>query len=248
MRRILLSIEYEGTRYAGWQRQENGLAVQQVLEEAISQTVHAPITLTGASRTDAGVHALGQRAHFDTDSGIPPEKWPYVLNTRLPGDIKVNGAREVDPRLHARFSASGKEYEYRIFNRRQPSALRRNFCAFVPLPLKLDWMQEALLPLLGRHDFAAFEAAGGSAKTTVRTIHAARLEAQGDEIVLRLTGDAFLYNMVRIIAGTLIAVGQGRKPVDSFARAINSRDRLDLGITAPARGLTLIRVDYEGLL
>lgn len=248
MKRILLTVEYEGTAYAGWQRQINGLAVQQVLEEAISRTLHAPITVTGASRTDAGVHALGQRAHFDTDSGIPPEKWPYVLNTLLPPDVKVNHACQVDGRLHARFSASSKQYEYRIFNRRQPSALRRNFCAFVPLPLNLIKMQEALPALLGRHDFAAFEAAGGTARTTVRSLTEARLDQQGDEIVLRITGDAFLYNMVRIIAGTLIAIGQGRKPVDSFARAISSGNRLDLGITAPAQGLTLLRVDYEGLL
>lgn len=248
MKRILLTVEYEGTAYAGWQRQINGLAVQQVLEEAVSRTLHAPITVTGASRTDAGVHALGQRAHFDTDSGIPPEKWPYVLNTSLPPDVKVNHACQVDGRLHARFSASSKQYEYRIFNRRQPSALRRNFCAFVPLPLNLNKMQQALPALLGRHDFAAFEAAGGTAKTTVRSLTEARLDQAGDEIVLRITGDAFLYNMVRIIAGTLIAIGQGRKPVDSFARAINSGNRLDLGITAPAQGLTLLRVDYEGLL
>lgn len=247
MKRILLTLEYEGTHYAGWQRQENGLAVQQVVEEAISRTVHAPITLTGASRTDAGVHALGQRAHFDTDSNIPPEKWPYVLNTMLPEDIRASQGVQVDDRLHARFSAIRKEYEYRIYNRRHFSALRRNFCAFVPLPLNLYRMQEALQPLLGRHDFAAFEAAGGTAKTTVRTIEEASLMREGDEIVLRLTGDAFLYNMVRIIAGTLIAIGQERKPVDSFARAISSHNRLDLGITAPARGLTLLRVDYEGL-
>jgi len=170
-----------------------------------------------------------------------------VLNTLLPGDIKINQAIQVDDRLHARFSARQKTYEYRIFNRRQPSALRRNFSAFVPLPLDMDLMRAALTPLLGRHDFAAFEASGGTAKTTVRTIHEAALEKTGDEIVLTLRGDAFLYNMVRIIAGTLIAIGQGKLAPDAFLKAIASGNRLDLGITAPAQGLTLVSVCYEGI-
>ena len=191
MKRILLGIEYEGTAYAGWQRQLNGLAVQEVVETALLEVLKTPVTLTGASRTDAGVHALGQRAHFDTVSTIPVEKWPYMLNTLLPGDIKINQAIQVDDRLHARFSARQKTYEYRIFNRRQPSALRRNFSAFVPLPLDMDLMRAALTPLLGRHDFAAFEASGGL-PTTVRNIHEAALDKNGDEIVLTLRGDAFL--------------------------------------------------------
>lgn len=247
MKRILLGIEYEGTAYAGWQRQLNGLAVQEVVEAALLEVLKTPVTLTGASRTDAGVHALGQRAHFDTTSTIPVEKWPYVLNTLLPGDIKINQAIQVDDRLHARFSARQKTYEYRIFNRRQPSALRRNFSAFVPLPLDMDLMRAALTPLLGRHDFAAFEASGGTAKTTVRNIHEAALDKNGDEIVLTLRGDAFLYNMVRIIAGTLIAIGQGKLAPDAFLKAIASGNRLDLGITAPAQGLTLVSVCYEGI-
>ncbi|NLX83040.1 MAG: tRNA pseudouridine(38-40) synthase TruA [Clostridiales bacterium] len=247
MKRILLSIEYEGTGYSGWQRQQNGLAVQEVVERTLARVLKAPITITGASRTDAGVHALGQRAHFDTDANIPVEKWPYVLNTLLPGDIKVNHALLVDERLHARFSARQKTYEYRIFNRRQPSALRRNFSAFVPLPLEMELMRASLAPLMGRHDFSAFEAAGGTAKTKVRTLYEARLEQSGDEIILTLRGDAFLYNMVRIIAGTLIAIGQGKLAPDAFAKALASGDRLDLGITAPAQGLTLIAISYEDI-
>lgn len=247
MRRILLTLEYDGTRFAGWQRQENGLAVQEVVERALHQATGKPVTITGASRTDAGVHALGQRAHFDTDSGIPDKKWPFVLNTLLPGDIRATDACQVPDSLHARFSALGKEYEYRLFNRRHFSALRRHFCAFVPLPLNLDMMRQALEDLPGRHDFKAFQAAGGSAKTTVRTLHAARLSREDDEIALRLSGDAFLYNMVRIIAGTLVEVGLGKRKPDAFAQAIRTGDRLALGSTAPACGLTLIRVDYEGL-
>lgn len=247
MKRILLTIEYDGTRYAGWQRQDNGLAVQQVLETALARATGQASHLTGASRTDAGVHALGQRAHFDTASSIPDEKWPFVLNTLLPPDIRATACLRVGNALHARFSARGKAYEYRVFNRRQASATRRHFAAFVPLPLDEGRMRSALPALLGTHDFRAFQAAGGSAKTTVREITAANLVRQGDELVLTLSGNAFLYNMVRIIAGTLIVVGLGKLDSDVFSRAIVSGDRLDLGITAPACGLTLLRVDYEGL-
>jgi len=247
LKRILLTIEYDGTRYAGWQRQNNGLAVQQVLETALARATGQASHLTGASRTDAGVHALGQRAHFDTASNIPDEKWPFVLNTLLPPDIRVTVSQRVSDALHARFDAQQKTYEYRILNRRHNSALRHSFCAFVPLPLDVDRMRQAARDLVGRHDFAAFQAAGGNARTTVRTIHSALLTQQGDELVLKVCGDAFLYNMVRIIAGTLIAIGQGKLDTDAFRRALDSKDRLDLGITAPACGLCLVRVDYEGL-
>ena len=243
-RRVLIGIEYEGTCYAGWQRQQNGPSVQAELETALSRAVHTNITVTGASRTDAGVHALGQRAHFDTDSTIPDDKWPFVFNTLLPEDIRVTSALRVPDDFHARFWALGKAYEYRILNRPFPSALRRNFTAFVPLPLDPSLMKGALPDLIGRHDFSAFEAAGGTAKTTVRQITEAKLIQDGDEIVLTVQGDAFLYNMVRIIAGTLISIGQKRLAPDAFRQAIQNRNRLLLGATAPARGLTLLRVMY----
>ena len=247
MTRFLLTLEYEGTAYSGWQRQLNGPSVQEEVERALRKVLGAHTGVTGASRTDAGVHALGQRAHFDAVTAIPAAKWPFVLNTLLPPDIRAVACHQVDPRLHARFDATDKTYEYRIFNRRQPSATRRHFTAFVPLPLDINAMRRALPPLLGRHDFRAFQAAGGSAKTTVRELRAARLCQQGAELVLTLSGTAFLYNMVRIIAGSLIAVGQGKLDSQVFARAIASGDRLDLGITAPACGLTLLQVRYEGL-
>ncbi len=246
-RRILLTLEYDGTRFSGWQRQINGRSVQEEVETALGKATRRPVQVTGASRTDAGVHALGQRAHFDTAAGIPDDKWPFVLNTLLPPDVRATRAQRVDPGLHARFSATGKEYQYRILNRRQPGALLRHFAAFVPLPLDEGKMREALGSLPGWHDFKAFQAAGGSAKTTVRTLFAARLEYRGEEWVLTVSGDAFLYNMVRIIAGTLIQVGLCKLPPDAFLRAFESGDRLALGPTAPARGLTLVRVDYEGL-
>lgn len=244
MKRILLTVEYDGTNYAGWQRQTNGLAVQQVLEEALRQATGEPITVTGASRTDAGVHALGQAVHFDTNSRIPPEKYPFVLNTMLPRDVRVHTGREVPAGFHARFMTCGKRYTYRIINSRHASAIRRNTHVHVPLPLDLAPMQQAAQTLLGQHDFAAFQAAGGTAKTTVRTITRAELVRMGDEITLTVEGDAFLYNMVRIIAGTLIEIGMGRRSVSAFCEAYETLDRLRLGVTAPPHGLELTRVYY----
>ena len=245
-RRILLTLEYQGTAYSGWQRQLNGPSIQEEVEKALRKTLGKHVGITGASRTDAGVHALGQRAHFDTDSRIPPAKWPFVLNTLLPRDISVVSAREVPDSLHARFSAQGKRYGYRIHNRPQPSALLRDFAAFVPLPLDPGLMASALPALLGRQDFAAFAAAGHSAKTTVRSIKRADIIREERGFRLTIEGDAFLYNMVRIIAGTLIAIGLGRLQADAFARAIATGDRLALGPTAPACGLVLEKIWYPG--
>ena len=244
MRRVLLTVEYDGTGYSGWQRQLNGLAVQQVLEEALSQACGHPVQVTGASRTDAGVHALGQCAHFDTDCSIPPDKYPFVLNTMLPPDIRVHSGREVPPGFHARFMTCGKLYTYRMLNSRHASAIRRNTHVHVPVPMEEAPVRQALASLIGRHDFAAFQASGGTANTTVRTLRSAELRVEGDTWTLTVAGDAFLYNMVRIIAGTLIEVGHGKLPPDSFERAFRSLSRLDLGPTAPPHGLELTRVEY----
>ena len=245
-KRVLLTIEYDGSAYCGWQRQLNGPSVQQKVEESLFKVTGERIGITGASRTDAGVHALGQRAHFDMESSIPADKIPYALNTRLPRDIRVTAGREVDERFHARFDAAGKEYGYLIYNRRHPSALLRDLSAHVSVRLDESAMERACRHLPGTHDFAAFQAAGGTAKTTIRRIDSVSVGRQGDEIRLVIYGTAFLYNMVRIIAGTLIYVGQGRLPEDVFARAIETGDRLQLGPTAPPQGLCLNRVDYGG--
>ncbi len=244
MSRILLTVEYDGTAYAGWQRQLNGLSVQQVLEEALTGLCREPGKVTGASRTDAGVHARGQRAHFDTRSRIPPEKVPFALNTMLPPDIRVTEGRSVPDGFHARFMTGGKLYTYRIWNRRHASALLRNTHLHVPVPLAAEPMRKALPSLLGKHDFAAFQAAGGTAKTTVRTMREVRLEETGDGFIFTVYGDAFLYNMVRIIVGTLIEIGHGKLGEDAFLRAFETGDRLALGPTAPPHGLELTRVDY----
>ena len=245
-KRVLLTIEYDGSAYCGWQRQLNGPSVQQKVEEALFKVTGERIGIIGASRTDAGVHALGQRAHFDMESAIPADKLPFALNTKLPRDIRVTAGREVDGRFHARFDAAGKEYGYLIYNRRHPSALLRDLSAHVSVRLDESAMERACRHLPGTHDFAAFQAAGGTAKTTIRRIDSVSVGRQGDEIRLVIYGTAFLYNMVRIIAGTLIYVGQGRLPEDVFARAIETGDRLQLGPTAPPQGLCLNRVDYGG--
>ena len=245
-KRVLLTIEYDGSAYCGWQRQLNGPSVQQKVEEALFKVTDERVGITGASRTDAGVHALGQRAHFDMESAIPADKLPFALNTKLPRDIRVTAGREVDERFHARFDAAGKEYSYLIYNRRHPSALLRDLSAHVSVRLDESAMERACRHLPGTHDFAAFQAAGGTAKTTIRRIDSVSVGRQGDEIRLVIYGTAFLYNMVRIIAGTLIYVGQGRLPEDVFARAIETGDRLQLGPTAPPQGLCLNRVDYGG--
>ena len=244
MKRILLTVEYDGSAYTGWQRQINGLAVQQVLEEALSQACARPVTVTGSSRTDAGVHARMQMVHFDTSASIPPDKYPFVLNNLLPPDIRVQAAREVPAGFHARFLTSGKTYTYRILNNRHGSALLRNTHWHIPVLLDVPAMRDALSFLPGTHDFAAFQASGGSARTTVRTIDRAELLADGPEITLLISGNAFLYNMVRIIAGTLMEVGLHKREADAFSRAFVSLSRLDLGMTAPPCGLELTEVRY----
>ena len=244
MKRILLSVEYDGTAYAGWQRQQNGLAVQQVLEEKLALACGAPVSVVGSSRTDAGVHALAQQVHFDTDSSIPPEKYPFVLNNLLPPDIRVRSGRLVPADFHARFLSCGKTYTYRIMNSRHASALYRNLTWHVPVPLDVKAMRDSLPALAGRHDFSAFQAAGGTAKTTVRTLDPPALLQDGNLLTLKVSGNAFLYNMVRIIVGTLVEIGLHRLEPDAFARALDTGNRLDLGMTAPPHGLELTEVRY----
>ena len=209
--RVLIRVSYDGTHYAGWQRQQNALAVQQVLEEALCKLTGERIVVTGSSRTDAGVHAQGQCVHFDTLSRIPADKYPFALNTCLPTDIRVLAGMDISSDFHARFDAKGKCYTYRIHNAPHASALYRDLTAHVPQKLDVARMQRSLPCLLGTHDFAAFQASGGTAKTTVRTLESISLEKNGEDITLLVRGNAFLYNMVRIIAGTLIEIGLGRR-------------------------------------
>lgn len=243
--RVLLTVEYDGTAYSGWQRQSNAVSVQEKIEDAICALTGVRVGVTGASRTDAGVHALGQRVHFDNPGRIPAERYALALNTCLPPDIRVTDSREVPDDFHARFCAKGKRYRYLILNRNHAGALTRNTHMHVSFALDAEKMHREAQALIGTHDFKAFAASGSVVKDTVRTITAASVTRTGDEIRIEVEGTGFLYNMVRIIAGTLTYVGQSKLPEGTLARAIETGDRLDLGITAPAHGLTLMEVFYD---
>ena len=245
-RRSVLVCEYDGTAYCGWQRQINGPSVQQALEETLARLTGAAVTVTGSSRTDAGVHARGLCAHFDSATRIPPDKLAFALNTMLPPDIRIRESSPAPEGFHARYSACGKVYRYAFFNSRHDGALGRQYAAHVPLELDERLMHEEAQALCGTHDFAAFAASGSVATSTVRTIYRAQVTRSGDTVTLTVLGDGFLYNMVRIIAGTLMEIGTGKRAPGAIARAIATGDRLALGQTAPAKGLTLMRVLYGG--
>ena len=244
MRRIHMTVEYDGTGYAGWQRQANALAVQQVIEEKLRRLTGEAIVIHGASRTDAGVHALGQSVHFDTDCRIPGEKFSYALNTMLPPDIRVSASEDAPEGFHARFSTVGKRYRYLFYDAPHAGALNRNTHAHSIYPLNDDLMRAEAAALIGTHDFAAFAASGSVVKDTVRTIWRADVTRDGHEVMLVVEGSGFLYNMVRIIAGTLRDIGSGKLKPGALKTAIETGDRLDLGVTAPAHGLTLMEVFY----
>ena len=245
-KRFRLTVEYDGTDYCGWQRQLNGPSVQQTLEEALCRLTGETIAVSGSSRTDAGVHACGLAAHFDSATRIPPEKIAFALNTMLPPDIRIRESTPAPEGFHARYSAAGKVYRYSFYNSRHDCAVGRQFTAHVPLPLDENLMHEEALSLLGTHDFAAFAASGSVVKSTVRTIYRVQVKRSGDLVTLTVLGDGFLYNMVRIIAGTLMEVGTGKRAPGAIREAIETGNRLALGQTAPAKGLTLMRALYEG--
>ena len=246
MRRYYLIVEYDGTKYCGWQRQQNGPSVQQTLEEALSRLTGECVAVTGSSRTDAGVHAMGLCAHFDSATRIPAEKIAFALNTMLPEDVRIRESGSAPEGFHARYGAAGKVYRYRFYNSRHDCAVGRQYAAHVPLMLDEKRMHEEAQALIGTHDFAAFAASGSVAKSTVRTIYRVQVRRTGDEVELMILGDGFLYNMVRIIAGTLMEVGTGKREPGAIASAIETGDRLKLGQTAPAKGLALMRVLYGG--
>ena len=245
MRKIHLIVEYDGTNYAGWQRQSNAMTVQEKLENAVKKLTGETLCVHGASRTDAGVHALGQSAHFETESRIPADKFSFALNTMLPEDIRVVLSEEVDEEFHSRFSTKGKRYRYLFYDAPHAGALNRNTHAHIIYPLDVEKMNREARDLVGTHDFGAFAASGSVVKDTVRTIYKAEVTRNGKEVCLIVEGSGFLYNMVRIIAGTLIYIGTGKLEPGAFKRAIETGNRLDLGITAPAHGLTLMKVFYS---
>lgn len=244
MKNIKLIMEYDGTSYHGWQKQNNAVTVQGTIEACIEKITGEHSPLTGASRTDQGVHALGQVANFKTSSPIPVDKFPFVLNAALPDDICIKKAELVDDSFHSRYDAKGKKYKYLIYNSPYPSALLRNRAYHVPARLDIEKMRKAAERFLGTHDFSAFKAAGGSAKTSERTITDVSLIKNEELITFEIKGDGFLYNMVRIIVGTLIYVGMGKIEPDDVTTIINSKDRTKAGKTVGPQGLYLVEVYY----
>lgn len=245
MKNIKLTIEYDGSRYAGWQRQENAMTVQQKLEESLRKLCSEPINVIGSGRTDSGVHARGQVANFKTSSTIPPERFSLALNSVLPYDIRVRQSEEVSMDFHARFSATGKKYRYSIINNTHGTAIGWQYLYHVYLPLDLDAMSQAAKEFKGTHDYAAFMASGSPVSSTVRTIYESKLIQEERLLHFIVNGNGFLYNMVRIMAGTLIDVGKGKISADKIPNIIASKEREKAGATAPANGLFLEEVYYD---
>ena len=245
MKRVKLVVAYDGTNYHGWQVQDNGITIEEVLNRTISELVQEDIKVIGASRTDAGVHACGNVAVFDTESRIPGDKFSFALNQRLPEDIRIQESCEVDADFHPRYADTVKTYEYNILNRRFELPTKRLYAAFCYYPMDIERMNQAAAYLVGEHDFKSFCSAGAQVQTTVRTIYAVNVTKADDMVHIRITGNGFLYNMVRIIAGTLMQVGTGLMEPEQVKEILEARDRSKAGPTAEAKGLTLVEIRYE---
>lgn len=245
MRRIKLIIAYDGTNYCGWQIQPNGITVEEVLNKAIKKLTGEAVAVIGASRTDSGVHALGNVAVFDTESTIPPKRMSYALNQRLPEDIVIVKSEEVPLDWHPRYCDCRKTYEYHILNTRVPVPMKRYTNYFVSYDLNLESMKEAASYLTGTHDFASFCNVRTDVEDTVRTIYSLDIEKQGDEITIRINGNGFLYNMVRIIVGTLVRVGRGFYEPQKVKEILEAKKRTAAGVTAPPQGLVLVEIEYK---
>lgn len=245
MRRVRLTVAYDGTNYCGWQIQPNGITVEEVLNKAICKVTGEKIAVIGASRTDSGVHALGNVAVFDTESTIPPERFSYALNQRLPDDIVVIKSDEVSADWHPRYQNCLKTYEYHILNTRTLLPTKRLTNYFVSFPLDTQKMRQAADYLKGEHDFVSFCNVRTDVEDTVRTITALDVSRDGEEITIRITGNGFLYNMVRIITGTLVRVGRGFYEPERVREILETKDRKAAGVTAPPQGLMLVNIQYE---
>lgn len=265
MKRIKLTVAYDGTNYSGWQIQPTAPTIEQVLDQAIEHITGERLHVTGASRTDAGVHAMGNVAVFDTESTIPGERWSYAINRFLPEDVCVQESREVKTDFHPRHCNTEKTYEYQVLNATFPNPKLRNYVWNVPGNLNIDTMREAASVLIGEHDFKSFCCVRTQVESTVRTVYSIEIEEQKCEnlglnqndssigsdsdslkriIRFRIRGNGFLYNMVRIIAGTLIQVGKGQKSVKDVEEMLEAKNRCAAGQTAPPQGLTLMKIDY----
>ncbi|MEE0885150.1 MAG: tRNA pseudouridine(38-40) synthase TruA [Faecalimonas sp.] len=245
MKRIKLTIAYDGTNYCGWQIQPNGITIEEILNKALSKMTGEEILIIGASRTDSGVHAMGNVAVFDTKTTIPAEKIAVALNQRLPDDIVITKSEEVPLDFHPRYCDCSKTYEYHIINTRIPIPTKRLTNYFVSYVLDIDKMRKAASYLVGEHDFVSFCNVRTDVENTVRTITALDILTNGNEITIRITGNGFLYNMVRIIVGTLIRVGRGFYEPEKVKEILEAKDRKAAGVTAPAHGLMLMEIKYE---
>ena len=244
MKRVGLIVAYDGTNYCGWQVQPNGITIQGELNRCLSELLGEEIETIGASRTDAGVHAMGNVAVFDTETRMPGEKISYALNQRLPEDIRIQLSEEMPMDFHPRYCDSVKTYEYRILNRRFQIPTERLYSYFYHYKLDEKKMREATSYLIGRHDFASFCGTGAQVKSTVRTLTGIDIWRDGDIVTIQVRGEGFLYNMVRIIAGTLIQVGNGQYPPERVKKILEACDRSVSGPTAPAHGLTLMGIQF----
>ena len=244
-RTLKLTIAYDGTNYVGWQRQENGLSVQQLVEEALQPMCGGDVPVVmGASRTDAGVHASGQVASVRVGFEHPATAVHRALNVRLPADVRVLAVEDAAPGFHARFDARGKSYRYRIATARVPLPFDRWFLWHMPQPCDVEAMRAASRCLVGRHDFSSFQARGATVLDGWRTLERVEVEHLGSEIHVHVDGDGFLRHMVRIVVGTLVDIGVGRRGVESMAATLAACDRQAAGRTAPAHGLTLLEIRY----
>ncbi len=246
--RIKLIIEYDGTNYCGWQRQPNGVTIQETLEKELFKLTGEAIVLHGSGRTDSGVHAFGQVAHFDTDSRIPPEKFCYALNSGLPRDIRVQASEMVSDDFHARFGAKAKHYRYTMRLAPHAGALNRDFELHVHDKLDVTAMREAAKLIIGEHDFASFAASGSAIVDTTRKIYRSELACLDSHVIYDIIGNGFLYNMVRIIVGTLLHIGKNSLPSGHMQSVIAAKSRQAAADTAPAKGLALMEVFYDDFL
>lgn len=244
MRNIKLTIEYDGNKFGGWQKQPTKLNIQGEIEKAIKDITGEDVSLNASGRTDSGVHSLGQVANFKTNSNIDIEKIAIAINSKLKKSIVIKKAEEVDENFHARYNCKGKKYRYIINNSSQGTAIYRDLECHIPQKLDVEKMKQAIKYFEGEHDFRGFRASGTSSKNSVRTIYKAEIKQDGERIMIELTGNGFMYNMVRIIAGTLVDVGLGKILPEEIPEIIQSKDRNKAGKTMPAHGLYLVEVYY----
>ncbi len=243
-KRVRLIVAYDGTNYHGWQVQNNGITIESELNRCLSELLGEPIEVIGASRTDAGVHALGNVAVFDTSARMPAEKISYALNQRLPEDIRIQKSEEVPEDWHPRYCDSRKTYEYRIYRGEFALPTKRLYSLFTYHKLDVGKMQMAAEHFVGEHDFKSFCQVNAQVKSTVRTVTEVKVYEDGPEVIIRVTGNGFLYNMVRIMAGTLLEVGQGKRSPQEIPEIIAACNREAAGPTAPAHGLMLVKYEF----